>query len=43
MGRNSMTKAPVFVGLLRGVNVGGNNIISMSSLKRALRSWVSAT
>ena len=33
MGRNSNSAAPVFVALLRGVNVGGNNIISMSSLK----------
>lgn len=33
MGRNSKSAAPVFVALLRGVNVGGNNIISMSSLK----------
>ena len=33
MGRNSKTTAPVFVALLRGVNVGGNNIISMKSLK----------
>jgi uncharacterized protein (DUF1697 family) len=33
MGRNSKSAAPVFVALLRGVNVGGNNIIKMSSLK----------
>lgn len=33
MGRNSKSSAGVFVALLRGVNVGGNNIISMSSLK----------
>src|SRR5688572_11753375 len=33
MGRNSKTTAAVFVALLRGVNVGGNNIISMKSLK----------
>jgi uncharacterized protein (DUF1697 family) len=33
MGGNSKTTAPVFVALLRGVNVGGNNIISMKSLK----------
>ena len=33
MGRNLKSAAPVFVALLRGVNVGGNNIISMSSLK----------
>jgi uncharacterized protein (DUF1697 family) len=33
MGRTSKSPAPVFVGLLRGVNVGGNNIIKMSSLK----------
>ena len=33
MGRNSKSAAPVFVALLRGVNVGGNNIISMKSLK----------
>ena len=33
MGRNSKSAAPVFVALLRGVNVGGKNIISMSSLK----------
>ena len=33
MGRTSKMSATVFVALLRGVNVGGNNIISMSSLK----------
>lgn len=33
MGRTSKISAAVFVALLRGVNVGGNNIISMSSLK----------
>jgi uncharacterized protein (DUF1697 family) len=31
--RRSKTPANIFVALLRGVNVGGNNIISMSSLK----------
>ena len=33
MGTTSKTAATVFVALLRGVNVGGNNMISMSSLK----------
>lgn len=33
MGRTSKTSAAVYVALLRGVNVGGNNIISMKSLK----------
>jgi uncharacterized protein (DUF1697 family) len=33
MARNSKTQANVFVALLRGVNVGGNNIVHMSSLK----------
>lgn len=33
MGRTSQISAGVFVALLRGVNVGGNNIISMKSLK----------
>src|SRR5918999_731235 len=33
MGKKSKSAANVFVALLRGVNVGGNNIISMSSLK----------
>lgn len=33
MGRSSKGIAIVFVALLRGVNVGGNNIIKMSSLK----------
>ena len=33
MRRNSKSAAPVFVALLRGVNVGGKNIISMKSLK----------
>ena len=33
MGKTSKTAATVFVALLRGVNVGGNNIISMKSLK----------
>lgn len=33
MGRTSIIPAGVFVALLRGVNVGGNNIISMKSLK----------
>jgi uncharacterized protein (DUF1697 family) len=33
MGSTSKMSAGVFVALLRGVNVGGNNIISMSSLK----------
>ena len=33
MGRTSKMSAAVFVALLRGVNVGGNNIISMKSLK----------
>lgn len=33
MGRTSKMSATVFVALLRGVNVGGNNIISMKSLK----------
>src|SRR5688572_4352506 len=33
MGRNLKTSAPVFVALLRGVNVGGNNIVHMKSLK----------
>ena len=33
MARSSKNSADVFVALLRGVNVGGNNIISMSSLK----------
>ena len=28
----------VFVALLRGVNVGGNNMISMSSLKKSFES-----
>lgn len=28
-------KRPVFVALLRGVNVGGNNMVSMSSLKES--------
>jgi uncharacterized protein (DUF1697 family) len=31
--RRSKTPANIFVALLRGVNVGGNNIISMGSLK----------
>ena len=33
MRQNSTASATVFVALLRGVNVGGNNIIKMSSLK----------
>ena len=33
MAGNSKIAATVFVALLRGVNVGGNNIISMSSLR----------
>ena len=33
MGRTSKSADPVFLALLRGVNVGGNNVISMSSLK----------
>jgi len=33
LGRTSQISATVFVALLRGVNVGGNNIISMKSLK----------
>lgn len=33
MGRTSPMSATVFVALLRGVNVAGNNIISMKSLK----------
>src|SRR5687768_5598483 len=33
MGRTSKTTATVFVALLRGVNVGGNNIVHMKSLK----------
>jgi uncharacterized protein (DUF1697 family) len=31
----SKSTSTVFVGLLRGVNVGGNNMISMSSLKQS--------
>lgn len=33
MGKTSQISARIFVALLRGVNVGGNNIIKMSSLK----------
>jgi uncharacterized protein (DUF1697 family) len=33
MARTSKPSATVFVALLRGVNVGGNNMISMASLK----------
>jgi len=33
MGRTSKLSAALFVALLRGVNVGGKNIISMTSLK----------
>jgi uncharacterized protein (DUF1697 family) len=33
LGRTSQISTRVFVALLRGVNVGGNNIISMKSLK----------
>ncbi|MGQ0763228.1 MAG: DUF1697 domain-containing protein [Acidobacteriota bacterium] len=33
MGKTSKMAGAVFVALLRGVNVGGNNIISMKSLK----------
>ncbi len=33
MGKTSKVSATVFVALLRGVNVGGNNIISMKLLK----------
>ena len=33
MGKKSKPSATVFVALLRGVNVGGNNMIRMSSLK----------
>src|SRR5215510_10264952 len=32
------SKLNVFVALLRGVNVGGNNMISMSSLKKSFES-----
>jgi uncharacterized protein (DUF1697 family) len=31
----SMSRLNIFVALLRGVNVGGNNMISMSSLKKS--------
>ena len=31
----SKSTSNVFVALLRGVNVGGNNMISMSSLKKS--------
>jgi uncharacterized protein (DUF1697 family) len=33
MGRKSQTATIVYVALLRGVNVGGNNMISMNALK----------
>ena len=35
MAGKSKSNANVFVALLRGVNVGGNNMISMSSLKKS--------
>ena len=34
MGKSTLN---VFVALLRGVNVGGNNMISMSALKQSLQ------
>jgi uncharacterized protein (DUF1697 family) len=33
--KDAKSKRPVFVALLRGVNVGGNNMISMSSLRES--------
>src|ERR1041385_8939792 len=33
--RMAQSSSTVFVALLRGVNVGGNNMISMSSLKKS--------
>jgi|SRR5215211_5910994 len=36
--KESKSRLDVFVALLRGVNVGGNNMISMSSLKKSFES-----
>ena len=33
----------VFVALLRGVNVGGNNMISMSALKKSFQQGATGT